>query len=103
MWNTRTSGTSDAAGQQIVGERRCERLALRVERHFLEQRGADALRGAAVDLAVDDHRVDQDAGVFHHDVVEDFDAAGFRIDRDHGGVGRAGVHAGEPARAHSRR
>ena len=87
-----------AARQQIVGERRSERLALRVERHFLEQRRADALRGAAVNLAVDDHRIDQHAGVFHHDVVENFDAAGFRIDRDHGGVRRAGVHAGEPLR-----
>ena len=96
-------GTSGHAGQQVVGERRGQRLALRVERHLLEQRRADALRRAAVDLAVDDHRVDQDAGVFHHDVIEDFDAAGFRIDRDDRGVGRSGVHAGQPASARSRR
>ena len=56
------------------------------------------LRGAAVHLAVDDHRIDQDAGVFDHDVVENFDAAGFRIDRHDRGVGRAGVNAGEPCR-----
>ena len=38
------------------------------------------------------------AGVFHHDVIEDFDAAGFRIDRNDRGVGRPGMHAGQPAR-----
>ena len=89
-----------ASRQEIVGQRRCQRLALRVERHLFEQRRADALRGAAVHLAVDDHRIDQDAGVFDHDVVEDFDAAGFRIDRDDRGVGGPGVHAGEPRSAH---
>ena len=37
------SGTSVGPGQQIVGERRRQRLARRVERHLLVQRGADAL------------------------------------------------------------
>ncbi len=37
--------------------------------------------GAALDLAVDDHRVDQHAGIFDHDVVQDFHAAGLGIDR----------------------
>ena len=68
--------------QQIIGEGRGQRLAGRVERHLLVQRGADALREAAADLAVDDHRIDQLAAVLDDDVVEDFDAADFGIDRD---------------------
>ena len=74
------------AGQQVVGERGGERLALRVEGHLLVERGADALRRAAEDLAVDDHRVDQHAAVLDDDVVEDLDLAGLGIDRDDGGV-----------------
>ena len=63
-----------------------QRLAVRVERHLLVERGADALRGAAANLAVDDHRIDQRAAVLDHDIVEDLDIAGRRIDRDDGGM-----------------
>ena len=82
------------AGQQVVGERGGERLALRVEAHLLVERGADALRRAAADLAVDDHRVDQHAAVLDHDVVEDLDLAGLGIDGDDGGVRRVAEGAG---------
>ena len=58
----------------------------RVERHLLVQRGADALRGAAVDLTVDDHRIDQHAAVLDDDVVEDFDGARVRVDGNHHGM-----------------
>ena len=63
------------ARQQIIGERRGERLAILIERHLLIERRADALRRAAIDLTVDDHRVDQHAAVLDDDVVEDLDRA----------------------------
>ena len=54
------------AGQQVVGERRAERLAVGAVWHRLVERGADALCDADDDLAVDDHRVVQPAAVGHH-------------------------------------
>ena len=74
-------GHFGGAGQQVVGERRRQRLALRVERHLLVERGADALRRAAEHLAVDDHRVHQRAAVLDDHVVEDLDVAGLGVDR----------------------
>ena len=71
---------------------------MRVERHLLEQRCANTLRGAAVNLPIDNHRIDQDAGVFHHHIIENFDAAGFRIDGNDRGMSGSRVHTGEPAR-----
>ena len=44
------------------------------------------MREAAVDLPVDDHRIDQLAAVLDDHIAEDFHVSGFRIDRDHGGV-----------------
>ena len=94
------------AGQQVVGERGGQRLGLRVEAHLLVERRADALRRAAPDLAVDDHRVDQRAAVLDHDVVEDLELAGLGIDGDDGGMRRiaerAGVALGLVARLTSR-
>ena len=80
-------GHLGGARQQVVGERRAERLAVRVEAHLFVERGADALGRAADDLAVDDHGVDQGAAVLDHDVVQDLDFAGLGIDGDDGGVG----------------
>ena len=76
------------ARQHVVGKRRSERLPLRVERHLLVERGADALRGAAEHLPVDDHRVHQRAAVLDDDVVEDLDRAGLGVDRDRARRGR---------------
>ena len=81
------SGTSVATRQHVVEHRGGERLPLRVERHGLVQTGADALRGAAAHLAVHDHRIDQNAAVLDHHVVQDLDQSGLRIDRDDGGMG----------------
>ncbi len=53
-----------------------------VVRHPLVQRTADALRDAAVDLALDDHRVDQAAAVVDDGVLEDRDLGGVRVGLD---------------------
>ena len=70
------------AGQKIVGEGRGLRLTGGVEQHFLIERGADALREAAKDLAVDDQRIDQHAAVLDDDIVENLDLAEIGIDGD---------------------
>ena len=38
------------------------------------------MRDAAVNLALDDHRIDAAAGVLHRDIAQDRDPAGFDID-----------------------
>ena len=50
---------------------------------LFEQRLRDALRDAAVDLALDDHRVDDVAAVVDRDVLLQIDAAGLGVDLDH--------------------
>jgi hypothetical protein len=87
-------GHLGGARQQIVRERGGERLALRVERHFLVERGADALRRAAVNLAVDDHRVHERAAVLDDHVIEDLDLAGLGVDCDARRVARVAEGAG---------
>ena len=62
-------------------------MAGSVERHFLVQRGADALRKAAINLAVDDHRIDQHATILDDHIVEDLDRAEIGVDRDGHRVG----------------
>ena len=59
-------------------------LALGVVDDFLKQRLADALADAAVDLALDDHRVDDDAEVVAGDELQDLGLAGVRVDLDLG-------------------
>ena len=44
--------------QQVVHQRRIEQLALFVEDELLVERVADAVRDAALDLALDNHRID---------------------------------------------
>ena len=77
------------ARQDVVRERRGERLALGVVGHLLVERGADALRGAAVDLAVHHHRIDERAAILDDHVVEYLDVAGLGVHRH--GHGMAGI------------
>ena len=68
--------------QQVVRERRCERLAVLIVRAFLIHRGADALRRAAERLAVDDHGIHQRPAILDDHVVEDLDASKLGIHRN---------------------
>ena len=81
------------ARHHVVAERGGERLADLVVGDFLVERGADALRDAALHLAVDDHRIDHGAAVFRDRVVENFDDAGVGLDGDDHGMGAIGEHA----------
>jgi hypothetical protein len=64
----------------IVHERAGDELSVLVIDHAFEQRLADALRDPAMDLALDDHRVDHGADVVDAPEAHDLDAAGLRID-----------------------
>src|SRR4051794_23177400 len=88
----RTVGTSGAQGTMYSPNDVASGWPI-VVRDFLVERGADALRDAALDLAVDHHRVDHGAAVFGHGVVEDFDDAGVGLDGNDDGVSAIGEHA----------
>ena len=62
-------------GHQEVHERGVLQLPVLVVRHPLVERAADALRHPAVDLPLDDHRVDEVAAVVDDGVLEDRDLA----------------------------
>src|SRR5262249_34454122 len=68
------------ARHRIVHERAADELAAAVVGARLERRLADALGDAAVDLALDDHRIDDGADVVDAPEPDDLDAAGVRID-----------------------
>ena len=69
-------------GHQEVHERGVEQLAVLVVGHPLVERAADALRDAAVHLALDDHRVDQRPAVVHDAVAQHVDLGGLRVGLD---------------------
>ena len=54
---------------------------------MLQHRLADALRDAAVDLPIDDHRIDDGADVVDRPETDQLDLAGIRIDLDLADVG----------------
>ena len=84
--------------RHIVGARHAvvhvgagEELAAVVIDRTLEQRLADALRQPAMDLALDDHRVDDVAEIVDRDEAQDVDDAGRRLDLDLADVGARGI------------
>ena len=93
--------------QEVVDERRRQRVAGVVVDEVLEQHAADALHDAAEDLALDDRRVDHRAAVLRDDVAQDLRHAGVAVDLDDAEVGgvrprrearRAGTARSPPAR-----
>ena len=79
---------------QIVGKARGQDVAGLVVNDFLEERVADALRDAAVNLPVDDHRIDEPAGVLGHEEFVDGDVPGLDIHLHHRDMARIGEGAG---------
>ena len=55
---------------------------------LLHERHREAFGQAAVDLAFDDHRVDDDAAVVHREESPHLHSPGLAIDVDHRDVGR---------------
>ncbi len=94
MWCNSIGGISRAVGGSVVGERRGLDIAERVVDDFLEQRIADALRDAAMHLAVGNQRIDDAAGIFDGEEFFDRDAAGFHVDFDDRDVAGIGERAG---------
>ena len=81
-----------AGGQQIVHERGVEQLAVVVKDKLLVKGVADALRHAALNLALQNHRVDHPPAVVHDDVALDLHLHRFGVHFDDHGVdaGRCG-------------
>ena len=76
-------GNSAAEGIEIVGEARGEQVPGVVVHGFLPERLRDALGDAAVNLALDDERVDLVPAVVHRRVRHQADAARLLVDLDH--------------------
>ena len=81
------------ARHRVVHERAGDELAVLVVDDLFDHRLADALRQAAVNLALDDQRVDQVAGIVHGDQLQQLRLAGLAIDLEHRDVAaeRVGV------------
>ncbi len=76
-------GRNFAGGRQhVVHERAGEQLPFGIVVEFLEQRAADALRGAADDLSLDQHRIDHHAAIMRDDVFLDAHAPELDVDLD---------------------
>src|SRR5712692_7208012 len=73
-------------GHVVVYEAAARDVALVVVADLLVQRGADPLREAAVDLALDDHRIDDVAAVVDRDEAPDFHVARAAVDVHHADV-----------------
>jgi hypothetical protein len=72
----------DRGRQQIVGQGAVDELALLVERQPLVKGVANPLGDDAVDLAGDNQRIDHSAAIMHHNVFQDAQLHGRRIDFD---------------------
>ena len=80
--------------RHVVGKGRGLHIAERVVDDLLEQRVADALRDAAVHLAVGDQRIDDAAGILDHEEFLERNAAGLDVDFDDGDMTGIGEGAG---------
>ena len=69
-------------GNQIVHERRVQQLALLVVDELLVKCVADAVRHAAVNLPLDDERIDDRPAIVRHQVPLDVHHRRLRIDFD---------------------
>src|SRR5205807_5373896 len=87
-WARRDRAVEHEAGQlrrrghQVVGQRRGQQVAVLVVDRLLEQRLGQALHDPAVDLPLDDERVDLVAAVVDGDVVQQVDLPGLLVDLD---------------------
>mmetsp|Transcript_1089 Transcript_1089/g.2920 ORF Transcript_1089/g.2920 Transcript_1089/m.2920 type:complete len:772 (+) Transcript_1089:648-2963(+) len=101
----------DGGGQVVVHQRVAQQVALCVEGHLLAHGHRESFGQAAVDLALDDHRVDAGAAVVQRVEAADLGLAGAPVDVDHaqvdaegeGEVGRVVVVNGLQARLQSGR
>ena len=81
----------------VIHERAAEQLGGAVVNRFLHQRLAEALNHATVKLAVDDHRIEDDAEIVDDGIFRERDVTGFRIDLDFGDVTAVGIGGGAGA------
>src|SRR6185437_4344982 len=76
---------------RVIHEAAGEKLTVLVEDDCFHQRLTDALRRAAMHLALDDHRIDDAAGIVDRRIADDADAAELGIDLNLAGRGAIGM------------
>jgi len=76
----------DVAGgrQRVIHQRAREQLPVRIIDDRLAEDAAEPLRGAAHDLTLDQHRVDDHAAIMGNRILVDADPAGLAVDLDDG-------------------
>ena len=77
---------------QVIGEGDGERIAVLAIGELLEERAAEALDGAADELALEHHRIDGAADIVGDHQALDSDAAGAGIDAHHREMGAERKH-----------
>ena len=92
--NSSIGGISRQVGGRKSASVAVSMLPIVVVDDFFQQGIADALRDAAEDLAIDDHRIDETAGILRHHELFDGDQPGLQIDLDDGGMTGVGERAG---------
>jgi hypothetical protein len=75
----------------VIHEGRGQKLAVRVIDHALGDRLTDALRDAAMDLPLGQHRVHQVAEIVHDGVAHDLRVPGLPVDLDLGDMAAVGI------------
>lgn len=71
-----------SARESVVGEFAADELALGIVDGFFEKNLSDGLDDAAVNLAIDEERIDDVAAVVDGDIFEELDFAGIAVDFD---------------------
>ena len=92
-------GRLDGRRQQVVHERAGQVVAVLVVGDLLVQRRGEAHRQPAVDLPVDDHRVDDVAAVVDRHEAADLDLPGALVDVDDADVRRRTGRSGSAGRS----
>jgi len=65
-------GNLDRGGYDVVGKARAHELTVFVIDHLFVKCGTNTLRDTAVNLPVDDHRIDDATAILRHDISEYF-------------------------------
>src|SRR5713226_8592424 len=65
-------GHIDGGNRRVIAESGGEQIAVAIVSAIFHQRGPDSVGGRAVDLALDDTRIDGVAAIIHASVGQDF-------------------------------
>src|SRR5216684_3727576 len=84
-------GHIDGGNRRVVTEGGGEQIAVAIVSAIFHQRGPDSVGGRAVDLALDDTRIDGAAAIIHASISENLRLKSFTIHFDHCDVHLSGI------------